>query len=155
MYKTVFQNSKAALVFAGITIFGAVIMVGSPEDEGALTKTINRFSQQRETFVEDTRAFAEAQSVPDTVNDPSAGWGSSSPTVFGSYDAEAGQTSSGTANNGVAAYRSQDGQSDAILPGPQPVIADNVGIPVPRDDGVSQPPPVPVITSRKMTLEPN
>ena len=32
MYKTVFQNSKAALAFAAMTLFGAVAMVGTPED---------------------------------------------------------------------------------------------------------------------------
>ncbi len=87
MYKTLFQNSKAALLFAGMTILGAVMMVGSPEDEGVLDKAVDRFGKERETIVEDAQEFAETQSVPDKVMDPDAGWGSSPQPDFGNYAA--------------------------------------------------------------------
>ncbi len=38
MYKAVFQNSKIALIFAAMTLFSAVSMVGTSDDGGLLTK---------------------------------------------------------------------------------------------------------------------
>ena len=38
MYKAVFQNSKIALIFAAMTLFSAVSMVGTSDDAGLLTK---------------------------------------------------------------------------------------------------------------------
>lgn len=163
MYKTIFQNSKAALVFAVLTIIGAVMMVGSPEGEGSIGKTIGRFSQTRETIAKEASDFAETQSVPDKVTDPDAGWGSSKSAMFGEFqstDDNAGD--GGTANSPVVGpiagpTAAQRVKAGGIVPGPQPIMADNVGTPVPGlDDGstVASPPPIPVITSRKMTLEP-
>lgn len=163
MYKTIFQNSKAALVFAVMTIIGAVMMVGSPEDEGSIDKTIGRFSQTRETIAKEASDFAGAQSVPDKVIDPDAGWGSSKSAMFGDYQsADASVGDGGTANSPIvgpiaAPAAAQRVKAGGIVPGPQPIVADNVGTPVPGfDDGstVASPPPVAVITSRKMTLEP-
>jgi hypothetical protein len=36
MYKAMFQNSKVALVFAGMTVLSAVSMVGTSEDSGVV-----------------------------------------------------------------------------------------------------------------------
>lgn len=41
MYKYVFRNSKVALLFAGMTLFSAVSMIGTPEDKGALTEAVD------------------------------------------------------------------------------------------------------------------
>lgn len=38
MYRLVFQNSKIALIFAILTIVGAVSMVGTPEDSGVVAQ---------------------------------------------------------------------------------------------------------------------
>lgn len=159
MYKTVFQNSKAALIFAGMTIFGAVMMVGSPEDQGMLNKVTDRFSQEREAIVEQARDYAEAQSVGDVAGnreiDPAAGWGSSRP-VFGEY-ASAEAITGGTNATDPMPQRTSKKPTSGTIPGPQPVVSDYEGIPVPRPDKLQDqvsPPPVPVITSREMTIEP-
>ena len=148
MYKTVFQNSKAALLFAGLTIFGAVTMVGSPEDKGVLDRTADIFAAERESIANDAQVFAESQSVADApAMNPDAGWGSTAP-VFGEYGQ--GPTTVGPA------LPPSGGSQAAIIPGPQPVVADNEGIPVPGpDDRPSQPSGPPVITAREMTITPH
>lgn len=133
MYKTVFQNRKVALLFAGMTIFGAITTVGSSEEEGTLTKTLNGFSQQPKTNAVDSRGFAEAQSVPDKAVDPDAGWGSSKPAVFGNYVPEAGEIS-GVETSGAALTPAESRQAR---------------------EGASGPPPVQLIASRPMTQKPN
>ena len=151
MYKSVFQNSKAALVFAGMTIFGAVAIVGSPDDKGVLNKAVDRFSDERETIVEDARQFAETHSVGDALPAPDAGWGSNN-EVFGEY--APGNAGGSAAPAPVA--KGPTGSVAAIIPGPQPVVADNEGIPV-GPNGEPQAgyaPPPPVITSRQMVIEP-
>ena len=162
MYKAIFQNSRAALIFAVMTILGAVMMVGSADGDGALGKAIGRYSQSRETIVEEAHDFAEAQSVPDKVIDPAAGWGSSTPAVFGEFQAGDGLTTSDPASAPVKGpiagpASKQARKPGAIVPGPQPVVADSIGTPAPEFVGgpaAASPPPVPVITSRQMTLEP-
>lgn len=152
MYKTVFQNSKVALLFAGFTIFGAATLVGTPEDEGVLDRTADMFAAQRATIANEAQAYADMQSVGDVPpSNPDAGWGSSAP-VFGDY-ASGGQ--------GIVPTKSGSGSSQVlptgtIIPGPQPVVADNEGIPVPGpedDDGQRSGPPV--ITAREMTIQPH
>jgi len=89
MYKTVFQNSKAALVFAGMTIFGAVSMVGTSEKGGVLDQTVERLSAGNTDDRIKAAGIASAgpsSAVPgNTVSEPESGWGSSSPTIFGEY----------------------------------------------------------------------
>lgn len=156
MYKTVFQNSKGALVFAGLTIVGAVSMVGSPDNGGVLNTAVERFGKERETIVEDTQAFAETQSVPDKVVDPEAGWGSSPQPDIGNYQSETSETDDFYAPVPVPGAPPK-ARTFKEIPGPQPVVADNVGIPVPGpDDPPISPdsPGVPTITARKMTLTP-
>ncbi|PKP86055.1 MAG: hypothetical protein CVT77_19600 [Alphaproteobacteria bacterium HGW-Alphaproteobacteria-16] len=160
MYKTVFQNSRAALIFAGMTILGAVAMVGSPEDQGVLDKVTDRFSQEREAIVEQARDYAETQSVGDVAGnpmiDPAAGWGSSRP-VFGEYATGETEAGSVTAVNPSPVNVTKKKNASGVIRGPQPVVADYEGTPVPRPDQFqdqASPPPVPVITSRQMTIEP-
>jgi hypothetical protein len=156
MYKAVFQNSKIALLFAGMTIIGAVSMVGSSEDEGILNKAVDRFGQEREAIADDAREFAEAQSVPDKVSDPAAGWGSSEPSVFSDYQPGDATASNGSTSNPQPSRIKPGRQPGAFVPGPQPVVSDNVSLPAPGDPALAtSPAAVPVITSRKMTLEPN
>jgi hypothetical protein len=158
MYKTLFQNSKAAMFFAAATVIGAVVMIGSPEDKGVLNKAVDEFSEQRETFVEGAQAFAESQSVADEPIDPEAGWGSSSAPVFGEYSpAETelpGFYDPPPQPAGSSSSKAQS-QPTARIPGPQPVIADSEGIPLSSVGGASAPSGQAVITSRKTTIEPN
>ncbi|PLK22905.1 hypothetical protein C0V72_12295 [Porphyrobacter sp. TH134] len=81
MYKQVFQNSKVALLFAGMTLFSAVSLIGTPEDSGVLTQAADLVEAQRESFASDVQNFADGQSVGDK---PRAGR-----LVFGDYDPSA------------------------------------------------------------------
>lgn len=65
MYKVMFQNSKVALVFAGITLFSAVSMVGTWEDKGALPQAVDRFGAERSAIASDAQAFVEERSQGD------------------------------------------------------------------------------------------
>lgn len=155
MYKAVFQNSKAALLFAGMTIFGAVSMIGSPEDKGVLNKAVERFGDERETFAENAQAFAESQSFGDAPSNPEAGWGSSKSSVFGDYDPDAAAESDFYAPAPTpGSAKTPKVATPARKPGPQPVIADSEGIPVPGPDDDGPVTGAPFISSRQMTLEP-
>lgn len=87
MYKVLFQNSKAALVFAGMTIIGAVTMVGSGEDSGVLTKAVDRLSKTRTVTAEAPPQPAETPPAKQTVSDPASGWGSAPSPAIGDYSA--------------------------------------------------------------------
>jgi hypothetical protein len=155
MYKAVFQNSKAALIFAAMTVVSAVVMVGSPEDKGVLNEAADRFGEQRENVVEEAKAFAESQSVADVPSDPEAGWGSSRKSVFGDYNSEESIETDFYAPAPAPGQSTKPaGQPAARIPGPQPVVADNEGIPVPGTDDAEPVRGAPVITSRRMTIEP-
>jgi hypothetical protein len=156
MYKTLFQNSKAAMLFAVVTVVGAVVMVGSPEDKGVLNKAVDEFGEQRESFVEGAQTFAESQSVADEPIDPEAGWGSSKSSVFGEY------SPAETELPGFYDPPPQPGNSStpkpqptARIPGPQPVIADSEGIPLSSVGAAPAPSGQAVITARQTTIEPN
>ena len=160
MYKTLFQNSKAALLFAVMTVISAVVMIGSPEDKGMLDKAVERFGEQRESFAEGAQTFAESQSVADEPIDPEAGWGSSKAPVFGNYNSEENKESgfydappppSGNGNNS----NTPKPQPTARIPGPQPVVADSEGIPLSSVGTAPAQPGQAVITSRQTTIEPN
>lgn len=85
MSRTLFENSKAALAFAGITIVGTAIVIGPSEGGGVLDRTADSYVEQREEFVEEVQTFAEEQSVPDEVFDPDSGWGGTGGEVFGEF----------------------------------------------------------------------
>lgn len=70
MVKTLFQNSKAALIFAGLTIAGAVAMVGSQEDSGVLLEAVS---------VAEARANLKASAAQSGQAAPPP------PSVFGEY----------------------------------------------------------------------
>jgi hypothetical protein len=114
VYKSVFQSSKAALVFAGLTIFGAVSMVGTPEDEGVLDRTASHFAAQSEAAAQ-ASSNSEASDAASENEDPDAAG-----AVFSDYNPGAP----------APATTATDGTWE-VIPGPQPVVADNEGIPVP------------------------
>lgn len=151
MSRTLFQNSKAALAFAAMTILGAVSMVGTSEGGGVLGTAMDSFAQERAAVAEDAQAFAESQSVGDapsqSASDPDAGWGSGK-SVFGDYDAAqaAKQPPSAAA---VAASPSVGAQGNSMMTAPLAPGAVVVGA-----DDSDAPQGVPVITDREMTIEP-
>jgi hypothetical protein len=158
MYKTVFQNSKAALIFAGMTIFGAVVMIGSPEDKGVVTGAVDLIDDQRTTIVSEAESFAQSQSVPDAPSYSTAKPEDEIGSSFGDFTPE------GTATNNPHQWEgypstptptTPPAAPQVYKPGRQPVVADNQGTPVPGKDND---PPLggpPVITSRQMTIQPN
>ena len=79
MYKMVFQNSKTALAFAAMTVFGAVSMVGTSEESGVVTQAADLIAAQRQSIASDASAFAESQSGGDMKVK------STPPSVFGDY----------------------------------------------------------------------
>lgn len=87
MYKTVFQNSKAALAFAAMTLFGAMAMVGTPEDSGVVVKAADILGAERAKFNDTAQAFAKGQSEGDRPSNAGAGWGEDT-AVFGAYSAD-------------------------------------------------------------------
>ncbi len=85
MSNPLFSSSKAALVFAGITIFGTLIMVGP--GGGVLGVATDRFGQPDEP-VQQEAAPAVVEKKPKIIEplDPDAGWGGTGDPVFGDYD---------------------------------------------------------------------
>jgi hypothetical protein len=78
MYRRVFQNRKVALAFAGMTLFSAISMIGTKEEGGTLTRTVDLLEARRGNPASDGQPGAEAQRSGDArpVHPP----------VFGDYD---------------------------------------------------------------------
>lgn len=130
MYKHVFQNSKAALLFAGATLIGAVSLVGTPEDSGVVIKAVDLVESQRNSFAGEAQAFAEGQSVGDK---PPA------QPVFGDFAGTSGPSTSDT----------------AVEPGPaNPMDAPLSSTAIVEEPGSTSVTGVPFIAEREMTIEP-
>lgn len=87
MSRTLFENSKAALAFAAITIVGAVSMVGTSEDSGMLPKIADRFGKKPD-YAEAPSAPppSESEATPAPEATPVPGWYDTPQTqVFGDY----------------------------------------------------------------------
>lgn len=135
MSRTLFENSKAALAFAGVTIIGAVIMIGSPDNEGVLDKTVDSFAQERGDEAAIIAEPVEAQSSPVSISDPDAGWGSSKQSVYPEPRPEVSPPE--MVNDFSPPPRDRDNsdrQQPDLIPGPQPVVGDSPGIPVSSQD---------------------
>ena len=84
MSRTLFENSKAALAFAAITVIGAVSMVGTSDDGGVLPAVVERFGTIPE--VHESAAQVSSDTPRDDGKPAGAGWGSASPaSVFGEF----------------------------------------------------------------------
>jgi hypothetical protein len=141
MSRTLFENSKTALAFAGLTIFGAVAMVGTSENGGVLDSAVESVERQRESMASEARAFAEARSHGDAPSGQSAGAGSGS--VFGEYGAPA-------SGQPVAANPSR--AATGTMPGPMSAPFSATAM---VDGQVSQGPVAEAyISDREMTIEP-
>lgn len=84
MSRNPFKNSKAALAFAAVTLFGAVSMVGSSEDGGMLTAVVERFGAEPAGQVSADQVRSETPSDGDKPANPGAGWGGST-SPFGDF----------------------------------------------------------------------
>jgi hypothetical protein len=127
MYKAVFQNSKVALVFAGVTLFSAVSMIGTSEDQGVLPEAAAQIQAQSSAIIADTQAFAASRSKGDA---PPA-----EPSVFGEWSDESAQSDPAEGQQPV-----QDEE-----PPSAEIELDSDGVTVPRD---------PYIAERKLTIQP-
>jgi hypothetical protein len=149
MSRTLFENSKAALAFAAITILGAVTMVGTSETDGVLGVAVDRFGAERKAIASEASEFAEQRSVREKVADPDSGWGSNN-SAFGDYNptepANQPVTSGAPAGFGPAGQEYSPANAP-LAPGAVVLGPDNTG--APETTGV------PVITNREMTIEPN
>ena len=133
MYKQVFQNSKVALLFAGMTLFSAVSMVGTPEDSGVLTKAVDLVESQRGAFASNGQSSADGQNVGDNP-------GGAAP-VFGEFNDTAEPATAGP----VASKAKQDAN---------PMHAPMSSTAIVTDGGASTASAEPFISDREMTIEP-
>ncbi len=168
MSRTLFENSKAALAFAGITIVSTALVLAPGDDGGMLDRAVDLYGSEREAIVAEAQTFAQEQSVPDEVFDPASGWANNGEEVFGEFVPEgrpgeeegpvigdnAVDSGGGTVqSNQPKVIRRIGGQP----PAQPPVQPDNVGELVPRPDQApasDAPRGVAVITDRQMTIEP-
>lgn len=77
MYKAVFRNSKIALLFAGMTLFSAVTMVGTSEDGGTLVDLKNMAGEMRSHAGAEAAAAAARAAGPASIQ--------TAAPVFGDY----------------------------------------------------------------------
>ena len=71
-----FTNTKVALAFAGMTILGTLLMVGTPGNEGVLGQITNRFSDQRSDTDAESGTVIEEPSLSKSVSAPVSVWDS-------------------------------------------------------------------------------
>ena len=161
MSNSPFANSKSALVFAGVTIVGALMFTSSHKGGSmrALPADDHAQQQQQAEIVEEAPIASGRGAEAIEPLDPAAGWGGTAAPVFGEYNAEEmAQVEPG-----------EEESPPARVPSPSPppaarrdsiggvVKADNPGVLVPRPGSMSEdarPRPEPVVTSRTMTIEP-
>lgn len=79
MYKSVFKSSKMALLFAGMILVSAVSMVGTQEEQGLLTRTVEQ--------IEDRAAASGGMGGGYAGNEGASAGDSASQSVFGDYTA--------------------------------------------------------------------
>lgn len=119
MYKAVFRNSKIALLFAAMTLFSAVTMVGTSEDGGALVDLKNMAS--------DMRSHAEAQAAAAAARAAGPASIQTAAPVFGDYVAEPAPVASA----GGALPAAGSGVSDGIAGVPSVPVGMNPRPPAP------------------------
>lgn len=163
MSKSPLASTKSALVFAGLTIFGTLMMVGP--GGGVLDQTLDRFGQPSEPAPEEAPIVVQEQpkQVVEPL-DPDAGWGGTGEAVFGDYangEAPASEIlpeevspSPGSPTN--PSFAPQQVRRASALPQNTggPVKADSLGELVPRNGGGEAPAAEAVVTSRTISIQP-
>jgi len=153
-----FANSKAALVFAGLTIVSALI-IASPQGGGRLIdNTAARAAPERETVVEEARAAPEKRSDVTEPLDPAAGWGGTAAPVFGDYRNEdpvpEPEEEIAEESAPAAPARSYPLSTDTV---PEQLPVERRGTVVPSEDDAREEAAsraIPVVTSRTVRIEP-
>jgi hypothetical protein len=137
MSRPAFAYSKSALVFAGLTMAGTLMLVGPSEGGGLLDRTVKRFGQQREAITEEPQAVStEPAKVIEPV-DPAAGWGGAGGSVFGDYNPQEPPPASEIDRPASIAPEQPRPNPGNLAPSATqmggPVRADSLGELVPRD----------------------
>jgi hypothetical protein len=157
MSKGLLSNPKAALVFAGITIVSAIVMVGPQGGGGVLDQAVGTIGQQREAVVEQARVVSEEGTEVIEPLDPAAGWGGTADPVFGDFTEEPVEEPIVEENVEPAPVRDASPVYEQSVPVGGPVVADSPGIAVPGDDDArdrAASRAIPVVTSRKLSIKP-
>jgi len=159
MSKGLLTNPKAALVFAGITIVSAIVMVGPQGGGGVLDQAVGSIGQQKEAVVEQARVVSAQVTEVIEPLDPAAGWGGTANAVFGEFTEEPVEEAiveeSVEPASAPARYAPQVYEQSVPVGGPE--VADAPGIVVPGDDDArdrAASRAIPVVTSRKLSIQP-
>lgn len=126
MYKALFQNSKVALIFAGVTIMSAVSMVGTSDNGGLVLRVTSLIAGQR------AGSGGAGGAVP-AAQQPA-------PSVFGEYQPQdAGSTPPPGAGTGAATGTGSKGFNPMTAPvSPTSVVqqgdAISAGGPIPESE---------------------
>jgi hypothetical protein len=160
MSKGLLSNPKAALVFAGITIVSAIVMVGPQGGGGVLDQAVGRIGQQSEPGAE--QAPTVVQEEPSKVAeplDPADGWGGTADPVFGEFTEEpiVETPAEEAAELAPAPVRAASRVYEQTVQVGGPVVADAPGIVVPGDDDAldkAASRAIPVVTSRRIKIQP-
>jgi hypothetical protein len=160
MSKGLLSNPKAALIFAGITIVSAIVMVGPQEGGGLLDRTVGSIGQQSEAVVEEAPPVVQEQPrMAAEPLDPAAGWGGTADPVFGEFTEEpiVETPEEEAAEVAPAPVRAAPRVYEQTVPVGGPVVADAPGIVVPGDDDARDKAAsraIPVVTSRRIKIQP-
>lgn len=159
MSNSPFANSKSALVFAGVTIVGALMFTSSHQGGSMRALPADDHAQQQAEIVEEAPIASGRGAEAIEPLDPAAGWGGTGAPVFGEYNAEEmDQVEPGEEENPPARVTSPSPRPAARRDSIGGVVkADNPGVLVPRPGSKGEdasPRAEPVVTSRTMTIEP-
>ena len=139
MNDSIFRNSKAALIFAGVVGVSAVALVGSPEDKGVVNKAVDLMGQPRDTIATEPDAAAVTPTVVETQPKSKSRWAKpnwgNNPTS--TFDGNGFENVPVLSQGAPTASTSSPPQpsSKAGTSSPPPVVAHNKGTPIPGDDG--------------------
>lgn len=64
MLNSVFQNSKSALVFAGVVVVSTLMLVGTKDGGGVLDKAVTNYKGERADMIENAARVADEMSSP-------------------------------------------------------------------------------------------
>lgn len=105
MYKALFRNSKIALLFAAMTLFSAITMVGTSEDGGTLIDLKNMAGDMRTHAQSEAAAAAARAAGPASIQ--------TAAPVFGEYIPESAPAPVAEGAPPAAGSRAPDGITGA------------------------------------------
>jgi cytoskeletal protein RodZ len=139
MYKELFRNSKAALLFAGMTVLSAVVLIGSPEDKGVVNKAVDLVGQPSETVTEEAPVSTETLTVVETPSETKSRWAEpnwdENPTSLSEGSGPDAPPAPNPTAPAVSVSGAPTAEPRARMPGKQPVVPDFEGTVVPGNDG--------------------